>query len=128
MANLDQSIHVLLIEDDPAVLPMYRRRLERDGYTVQTAADGEEGLASAARLSPDIVFLDLRLPRMDGFEVLRRLRGQAETAAIPVVILSNYPEEENMAIARNLGALEFLVKARITPGDLSEGIDEWLKE
>ena len=128
MANLDQTIRVLLIEDDRDVLQMYRMRLERDGYTVEIAADGEEGLAAAARLSPDIVFLDLRLPRMDGFEVLRRLRGQPETAAIPVVILSNYPEEENMAIARKLGALEFLVKARITPGDLSEGIDEWLKE
>jgi DNA-binding response OmpR family regulator len=124
----DQVINVLLIEDDQQVLDMYQLRLERDGYTVHTATDGERGLAAAREILPDIVFLDLRLPKLDGFEVLTRLRNDATTANIPVVILSNYNESELVERGHKLGALEFLVKARTTPLELSEGIDEWLKE
>jgi DNA-binding response OmpR family regulator len=124
----DQAIHVLLIEDDQQVLDMYRLRLERDGYTVHTASDGEEGLESARRIHPDIVFLDIRLPTLDGFEVLTRLRNDPATATIPVVILSNYGERDMVERGHKLGALEFLVKAHTSPVELSEGIDEWLKE
>lgn len=128
MESEDQAIDVLLIEDDEQFLEMYRLRLERDGYRVHAAADGEEGLAMAARLQPGIVFLDLRLPKMDGFEVLRRLRADAATASVPVIILSNHGEQEMVDQGLKLGALEFLVKAHTTPVELSEGIEEWLKE
>ena len=124
----DQAVHVLLIEDDRNVLDMYRHRLERDGYTVHVASDGQEGLDSAMRLLPDIIFLDIRLPRLDGFEVLTRLRQEQSTAGIPVVILSNYGERELVERGHKLGALEFLVKAHTSPVELSESIDEWLKE
>lgn len=128
MDGEDLAIDVLLIEDDTEFLDMYRMRLERDGYRVHTASDGEQGLNLAARLQPDIVFLDIRLPKMDGFEVLRRLREDEATAGLPVVILSNYGEQEMVDRGLRLGALEFLVKAHTTPVELSEGIEEWLKE
>lgn len=124
----DGPITVLLIEDDADTLEMYRLRLERDGYDVRTATDGEEGLARAVELRPDIVFLDIRLPKLDGLEVLGRLRENESTAQIPVVVLSNYGEKDLIDRGQTLGALEFLVKAHTTPVDLSEGIDEWLKE
>jgi DNA-binding response OmpR family regulator len=124
----DQAIDVLLIEDDEQFLEMYRLRLERDGYRVHTATDGEQGLALAAQLMPGIVFLDLRLPKIDGFEVLRRLRADEATAGLPIVILSNHGEQEIIEQGLELGALEFLVKAQTTPVELSEGIEEWLKE
>jgi two-component system, OmpR family, phosphate regulon response regulator PhoB len=119
---------VLLVEDDQSVLEMYQLKLELDGYRVSTATDGEEGLRKAEELRPDIIFLDIRLPKMDGFEVLRRLRGQENTREIPVIILSNYGEDDLVARGLRLGAHEYLIKARTTPSSLSEGIDDWLRE
>ena len=128
MESDNQAIDVLLIEDDEQFLEMYRLRLERDGYRVHAAHDGEQGLAMASQLQPGIVFLDLRLPKLDGFEVLRRLREDPKTAGLPVVILSNHGEQEMVDQGLKLGALEFLVKAHTSPVELSEGIEEWLKE
>jgi CheY-like chemotaxis protein len=124
----DQAIDVLLIEDDPAALEMYKLKLEMDGYQVTTAIDGEMGIARAEELQPDIIFLDVRLPKKDGFEVLRELRQRDSTREIPVVFLSNYGEKELVERGMTLGALEFLIKAQTTPTSLSEGITEWLKE
>lgn len=126
--NDEQAVRVLLIEDDLDTLEMYRTRLQRDGYEVSVATDGEQGLAMATDLRPDIVFLDIRLPKLDGLEVLQRLRDQEPTSTVPVVILSNYGEQELIDRGLKLGALEFLVKAHTSPVELSGGIDEWLKE
>lgn len=119
---------MLLVEDDQSVLEMYRLKLELDGYHVSTAADGEDGLRKAEELRPDIIFLDIRLPKVDGFEVLRRLRSQEKTREIPVIILSNYGEDDLVARGLRLGAHEYLIKARTTPSSLSQGIDDWLRE
>jgi DNA-binding response OmpR family regulator len=124
----DQEIDVLLIEDDPAALEMYKLKLEMDGYRVNTAIDGEQGVTRAVQLQPDIIFLDVRLPKKDGFEVLRELRNHDETRNTPVVFLSNYGEKDLVDQGLKLGALEFLIKAQTTPTSLSEGINEWLKE
>ena len=123
-----EVIDVLLIEDDPAVLEMYRMKLSLDGYRVSVATDGEEGLDRAVELRPDIIFLDIRLPKKDGFEVLQALRQNPDTEAIPVIMLSNYGEKELVDRGLKLGAHEFLIKANTTPSSLSEGIGEWLKE
>lgn len=123
-----EVIDVLLIEDDPAVLEMYRMKLSLDGYRVNTANDGEEGLQKAGELLPDIIFLDIRLPKKDGFEVLQALRENPDTASIPVIVLSNYGERELVDRGLKLGAHEFLIKAHTTPTSLSEGIGEWLRE
>jgi DNA-binding response OmpR family regulator len=124
----EDLVDVLLVEDDPSVLEMYRLKLELDGYRVNTALDGEDGLKKATEQAPDIVFLDIRLPKMDGLEVLRKLRAQEKTRDIPVIILSNYDEEDLVARGLRLGAHEYLIKARTTPSSLSEGIEDWLKE
>ena len=124
----DEQINVLLIEDDQETLEMYRLKLEKDGYRVHIAMDGEAGIEQASALVPDIIFLDIRLPKKDGFEVLQELRSSEPTAGIPVIILSNYGEKELVDRGLKLGAMEFLVKAQTSPGVLSEGIDEWLKE
>src|SRR5260370_25163108 len=124
----EDLVDVLLVEDDPSVLEMYRLKLELDGYRVNTALDGEEGLKKAGDLKPDIIFLDIRLPKMDGLEVLRKLRAQEKTRQIPVIILSNYDEKDLVARGLRLGAHEHLIKARTTPTSLSEGVADWLKE
>jgi DNA-binding response OmpR family regulator len=123
-----EVINVLLIEDDPAVLEMYRMKLSLDGYAVDVATDGEAGISRAIELNPDIIFLDIRLPKKDGFEVLQALRENPTTATTPVIMLSNYGEKDLVERGLKLGAHEFLIKANTTPSSLSEGIGEWLRE
>jgi DNA-binding response OmpR family regulator len=124
----DEEVKVLFIEDDPAVAEMYKLKLELDGYTVTVAKDGEEGLQIATDSPPDIIFLDTRLPKMDGFAVLERLRSAERTAEVPVIILSNYGERELVDRGLKLGALEYLIKSQTTPANLSRGVEGWLKE
>ncbi len=119
------EVRVLLVEDDAALAQMYRVKLERDGYTVQVAGDGEEALSLLERDLPDLVFLDVRLPRMDGLTFLERVRASDRTKNLPVVIVSNYSEEELVSRGIQLGALEYLIKSQTTPGQLSQGVPDW---
>src|SRR5437879_10906738 len=125
---IDEDVNVLFIEDDPAVAEMYKLKLELDGYRVTVAKSGEEGLDHAKSQVPDIVFLDIRLPKMDGFAVLEELRADPDTTDIPVVILSNYSEQELVERGLNLGALEYLIKSETTPAKLSKGVEGWRSE
>jgi DNA-binding response OmpR family regulator len=122
------EIRVLFVEDDPTVAQMYRLKLELDGYQVIMAKDGEEGLRLAREVDPDIVFLDIRLPKIDGFSVLQGLRAADRTRNVPVVILSNYGEQDLVERGLKLGALEYLIKSQTTPANLSRGVENWLRE
>lgn len=124
----DEEVKVLFIEDDAAVAEMYRLKLELDGYTVTVAPDGEQGLNMARESPPDIVFLDIRLPRMDGFAVLEALRADEQLKHVPVIILSNYGEAELVERGLKLGALDYLIKAETTPSTLSRGVGKWVQE
>jgi CheY-like chemotaxis protein len=125
---MEPTLRVLLVEDDPAVADMYSIRLEVDGYQVAVAPDGETALRMASELTPDLVYLDLRLPGLDGFAVLEQLRANPALGNTPVVILSNYSEPEMILRGQKLGALEFLVKAETSPAALSERMDKWLAD
>jgi len=109
------------------VAQMYRLKLELDGYAVDVAGDGITALEKAKTIRPDIVFLDLRLPKLDGLAVLERLRADTSTAAIPVVILSNWNEKELVERGVSLGALDHLIKSQTTPARLSQRLKDWLK-
>jgi DNA-binding response OmpR family regulator len=124
----DEEVRVLFIEDDAAVAEMYRLKLELDGYTVTIAPDGEHGLKLAKENPPDIIFLDIRLPKMDGFAVLEALRADPTLLHVPVIILSNYGEAELVDRGLKLGALDYLIKAETTPSTLSRGVGKWIKE
>ena len=106
---------------------MYRLKLELDGYAVDVAGDGLTALEKARRDHPDIIFLDLRLPEMDGLSVLEALRGDPMTANIPVVILSNWDERELVERGVKLGALDHLIKSQTTPARLSQRLADFLK-
>lgn len=121
----DDRVRVLLVEDDQEFAEMYRLKLEADGYEVRIAADGEEGLVMAVDDPPDLIFLDIRMPRLGGLEMLERLRAEPTTESLPVVILSNYGEDELRKRGFDLGALEWLIKANVTPGEVSNRIHLW---
>ena len=123
----DDDVKVLFVEDDPSVAQMYKLKLELDGYAVTLADDGEMALKLARQMAPDIIFLDIRLPKLDGMAVLEQLRADQRTKQIPVVILSNYSERELVERGLKLGALEYLVKSQTTPAKLAGGVEGWLK-
>jgi DNA-binding response OmpR family regulator len=124
--HADDDVRVLLVEDDPAVSQMYRLKLELDGYTVEVAADGQEALDMARGRPPDIIFLDIRLPKIDGLGVLAALREDDRTRAVPVVILSNYSERDLVARGLELGALCYLIKSQTPPAAVAGGVAGWL--
>ena len=122
-----EQIHVLLIEDDPAIADMYQVQLEFDGYRVTVATTGEVGYASVLASRPDIVLLDLLLPDRSGLEVMADIKERLPSHP-PVVILSNYGEPAMMERGFSLGAVEYLVKSRVTPASVSQSIRGWIEQ
>lgn len=121
------EVRVLFVEDDASVAQMYRLKLELDGYTVDVAPDGLSALEKARALLPDIIFLDIRIPKLDGLGVLEALRKDPRTERVPVVILSNWNEKELVERGASLGALDHLIKSQTTPARLSRRLAEWLR-
>ena len=121
-------VRVLFVEDDPSVAQMYKLKLELDGYDVEVASDGEKALEAARTNPPDIVFLDIRLPKLDGFGVLEALRKDPRTERLPVVILSNHSEKQLVDRGLLLGARDYLIKTETTPARLSGGLQTWLRD
>jgi len=126
--NKTDKIKVLLIEDEPDVLELYRLKLTLDDYDVITAPNGPEGLKKAQDEGPELIFLDIKMPGMDGFEVLKHLRNNDQTKDIPVVILSNFDEESMVEKGLALGANEYLIKSHFSPGSLSEKLQEYFDQ
>ncbi|MDP4000251.1 MAG: response regulator [bacterium] len=118
---VEASGHILLIEDDPMLTELYQTKLELEAFQVSVATDGKEGLALARRVKPDLILLDIMLPEMNGFEVLKKLGEQAVTKQIPVIVLTNLGGERadsDKRLALSLGAKEFLVKTFHLPDDI----------
>ena len=105
---------------------MYRLKLELDGYAVDVAADGAAGLEKARTMLPDVIFLDIRLPKLDGLGVLAALRADARTKDIRVVMLSNWNDKELVERSARLGALDHLLKSQTTPARLARRLKELL--
>ena len=121
-----QPVRVLFVEDDRSVAQMYKLKLELDGYLVDVAYDGETAVEMASTEPPDIVFLDVRLPKLDGLGVLQALRADPQTKDVRVVVLSNYSQREIGDRVANLGVLAFLIKTETTPGELTAALEGWL--
>src|SRR3990172_2009172 len=120
--NTEDKIRVLLIEDEEEVAELYKIKLTLDGYEVLVATSGQEGLDRALKENPELIFLDIKMPEMDGFEVLKRLRKSSKTEGTPVIILSNFDEEDLIEKGLTLGASEYLIKSQFTPEAISEKV------
>lgn len=121
---MEQKTKVLVIEDEPALRDIYSTKLRMEGFEVLEAVDGIEGLDSALQHSPAIILLDVVLPIKDGFEVLKDLKMNSKTKEIPVVILSNLGQDEDITRAKSLGALDFLVKADVSINEVVQRVKE----
>lgn len=110
---------ILIVEDDRFLRRACQTRLEQQGYTIVTAQDGEEALRAVRAEAPDLILLDLLMPKLNGLDVLRILRAEEGTRSIPVLVLSNSSRQEDMETIRGLGISGYFVKANLSLQDLS---------
>jgi DNA-binding response OmpR family regulator len=115
-----------MIEDDLTIALMYRTQLEADGFEVSLASDGASGLHLLQQSPPDLVLLDIRLPKAGGLEILRAVAGDPRLASVPVLILSNHSDPGTVGEGLRLGAKEYLVKSQTTPSELVKKIRKYL--
>jgi DNA-binding response OmpR family regulator len=114
---------ILLVEDDPMVVRMYQRKLTMDGFDLSLAFNGEEGLVALAKSRPDIILLDIMMPKMNGLEMLQKVKSDNLWKDIPVVILTNLGDRpEDIKKCKDLGAADYWVKASLSLKDLVERV------
>lgn len=118
---------VLIVDDDAFLSGIYATKLELEGFQVVTARDGEEGLKAAGSEKPDIILLDVLMPKLDGFEALKRLKQDESTKGIPVIMLTNLGQKEDIEQALEAGAQDYLIKAHFVPAEAVEKIKSVLK-
>ncbi len=117
---------IAIIEDDQVISQMYRMKFEADGFEVQLADNGKQGVAMVKSVMPDIILLDLQMPNMNGEEALAAIRAEAWGKQIPVIILTNLGEEEAPKSLRALGIHSYIVKADLTPRQVVARVKEAL--
>ena len=121
------SKKILFVEDEPNLQKAVGEILKQEGYVVFGALDGAEGLEIAKKEKPDLILLDLILPKKDGFEVLKELKADEKMKDIPVIILTNLEGTGDVEKALDLGATTYLVKANYELEDILTKIKEFLK-
>lgn len=117
---------ILFIEDDPLIVKIYSTRLKADGHEVFSAENGEEGLKVAYDKNPDVVVLDVMMPKMDGFAVLEKLRVDDNFKSKPILMYSNLNNEEEIIRAKQMGVTEFIVKANLSPTQMVVKIEQYI--
>lgn len=119
---------IVLIEDDVTLAKMYERKFISDGYEVVLAYDGLEGLKQATEASPDLILLDIMLPKLDGLALFKKLRSQPKTFTTPVILLTNFGQEDAVFECFKLGAIDYLVKTSVTPQQVVDKVESFLQE
>ncbi len=121
-----KNVKILVVEDEPALSELYRLKLSMDGFVVVVAEDGITGIDAAIHEKPDLILLDILLPKKDGFAVLKELKEHTTTKDIPVVILSSLGQDFEIKKGKAEGAADYLVKTEALPGDITAKIKEIL--
>lgn len=124
MADIQKKI--LLVEDDDGLANVYKMRLETEGFTVRRVSNGEDALAAAIEFVPDLIVLDVMMPKVSGFDVLDILRNTPDTANIKVVMLTALSQESDKEKAEKLGADDYMVKSQVVIADVVERIKHHL--
>lgn len=121
------KIPVLIVEDDKFLRELLVRKVESAGFTTSIAVDGKEALKKIKEELPRLVLLDLVLPGIDGFEVLRQVKANPQTSKVSVIILSNLGQREDVERGLKLGADDYLIKAHFTPDEIIQKVQKLLE-
>ena len=119
---------ILLVEDDGLMSRMYGRLFSYEGYDVEVAADGEAGLVKAREYQPDLILLDVMMPRMNGLELIKKLREDERTRHIMVVLLTNLGIQEKLDEAMQLGAVGCIIKSNHSPEEVIKMVEDFLSK
>lgn len=122
----NSAVHVLLVEDDVFLAGIYQKKFEMEGYKISTSDNGEKGLADAKKKKPSIILLDILLPKMDGFAVLKNLKADATTKDIPVILLTNLGQKDDVEKGLEAGAVDYLIKAHFKPSEIVDKVKKVL--
>lgn len=122
-----QSVHILLVEDDVFLASIYQKKFEMEGFKITVVDNGEKVLAEAKKKTPDIVLLDILLPKRDGFSVLGQLKEDSATKSIPVILLTNLGQKDDVDKGLAAGATDYLIKAHFKPSEIVDKVKKVLK-
>lgn len=128
MDSENNKIKILLVEDDPFLLSMYSTKFELENFKVITAEDGEKGLEKAKNEIPNIILLDILMPKMNGFDVLKNLKDDNNLKNIPVILLTNLNQKDEIERGLTLGADDYLIKAHFMPSEIVSKIKRVIEE
>lgn len=109
---------ILLVEDDDALANVYMMRLEVEGFEVRRAINGEDALAAAVEYHPDLILLDIMMPKVDGYDVLDILRNTPQTGSVKIIVLTALSQDSDRKRAQDLGADDYLVKSQVVIADV----------
>jgi len=126
MLGSNQAKKILLVEDDDALANVYTTRLEAEGFDVRRVANGEDALAAALEYHPDLVLLDVMMPKVSGFEVLDILRNTPQTSNVKVIVLTALSQESDRQRAESFGADDYMVKSQVVIADVIDRIKHHL--
>lgn len=117
---------ILIVEDDPLMSRMYQKAFTFEGFEVEVASDGQEGLAKAGQVTPTLILLDIMMPKMNGLDVLKSLKANPTTAKVPVIVLTNLAGQHDAETALSLGAVKYIVKSEFEPKQVTDMVKEIL--
>ncbi len=113
---------VLIVEDEDIIIDLLKKKLLQEGYDVSIAHDGEEGLKSLREIKPDIVLLDIVMPKKSGYEVMEEMGKDPELSKIPIIIISNSGQPVELDKAKDLGAKDWLIKTEFDPQEVADKV------
>lgn len=115
---------IVIAEDDRFISEMYATKLSAEGFEVEVANDGKEAIDAIEKIKPEIVLLDIMMPKLDGIEVLKKVRDNKELKDVSVIVLTNANEKDHVSKAMSIGADGYLIKSSFTPDEVVEKIKE----
>jgi len=118
---------ILLVEDDEMLHKMYTQKFTQEGFEVIAAFNGAEGLKKAIEEKPQAILMDIIMPKMDGFVSLKKIKQNAQLVNIPIIMLTNLGQEEDIKKGRELGADDYFIKANHTPAEVVAKVKSLLK-
>lgn len=125
---MENKKRILIVEDDAFVMDIYRTKLTQEGFAVAEAKNGVEAVKELEKNIPDLMLLDIVMPYMDGLEVLEKLNANESWKKIPVILLTNLSQKEEVERGLGLGAKDYLIKSHFTPAEVMEKIKTYLPE
>ena len=119
---------IMIVEDDSFVMDIYQTKLSQEGYTVLPAENGAQAIKELEKEIPDLVLLDIIMPYVDGLQVLKKMKADEKLKNVPVILLTNLSQKENINEGLGLGAEDYLIKSHFTPSEVLEKIKKYIKK